>query len=486
MYRARRTAAWLLSLLIACARNVTVVSATPVARGTWSIAAVLRHQRRAPAEPRLAIRTVTGAPTSVAANAEAMASPAAAEAATPPACANAIQCENELLGVGPAVWDLPGKDAGDLSIQGFATDISVNRGQQIDFKIKTDATDYRLDIYRLGYYSGLGARQIDSISKHLSTPQVQPDCDTDVGTGLVDCGTWSVSASWFVAATAVSGIYLVKLVRTDTNGASHMIFVVRDDDGHSDLLFQTSDTTWQAYNQYGGNTLYTGSSAGRAYKVSYNRPFLDRSDADGGRQSWPLHAEYPMVRWLEANGYDVSYTTGVDTDRRGAEMLEHKVFMSVGHDEYWSAAQRANVEAARDNLTTPVNLAFFSGNAMFWKTRWEDSPHPTPAVNPTAPTPYRTLVCYKETHANAKIDLDHEWTGTWRDVRPINPEGPHPENAVSGTIFMVNGERTDSIMVPAEFASARFWRHTSIATLLGDQVAVLPPGTLGYEWDEDL
>ena len=107
-----------------------------------------------------------------------------------------------------------------------------------------------------------------------------------------------------------------------------------------------------------------------------------------------FNAEYPMVRWLEANGYDVSYTTGVDTDRRGAELLEHKVFLSVGHDEYWSGGQRANVEAARG---AGVNLAFFSGNEVFWKTRWETS---IDGSN----TPNRTLVSYKETHADAKID----------------------------------------------------------------------------------
>ena len=133
----------------------------------------------------------------------------------------------------------------------------------------------------------------------------------------------------------------------------------------SDLLFQTSDTTWQAYNHYGGNSLYAGSPAGRAYKVCYNRPFTTRGDAG---EDWVFNTEYPMVRWLERNGYDVSYSTGVDTDRLGAELLEHKAFLSVGHDEYWSGAQRANVEAARD---AGVNLAFFSGNEVFWKTRWE-------------------------------------------------------------------------------------------------------------------
>ena len=77
-----------------------------------------------------------------------------------------------------------------------------------------------------------------------------------------------------------------------------------------------------------------------------------------------------MIRWIEANGYDVSYTSNVDTASRGPELLEHKIFMSSGHDEYWSNDMRNNVEGARDNA---VNLIFFSGNEVFWKTRWENS-----------------------------------------------------------------------------------------------------------------
>src|SRR5262249_37684156 len=147
----------------------------------------------------------------------------------------------------------------------------------------------------------------------------------------------------------------------------HIAFIVRDDSGGSDPLFQTSATTWQAYNSYGGNSLYEGAPAGRAYKERYKRALHTRGHPPFPN-SWLFDSEYPMAGWLEANGYNVSYITGVDADRRGAEILKHKVFLSVGHDEYWSAAQRANVEAARD---AGVHLAFFSGNIMFWKTRWE-------------------------------------------------------------------------------------------------------------------
>jgi hypothetical protein len=274
--------------------------------------------------------------------------------------ANEIVAENCKPGNPASEWDISG--SGDSSIQGFATDISVDQGQTVRFKVKTTANNYRIDIYRMGYYGGSGARKV--VTLQVSQAQTQPNCLTNIaaGTGLIDCGNWAESASWAVPADAVSGIYFAKLVRTDTGGASHIVFIVRDDDGNSNLLFQTSDTTWQAYNEYGGNSLYVGgpgTNPGRAYKVSYNRPFITRAHDAG--EDFVFNSEYPMVRWLEANGYDVSYFTGVDSDRLGAEIKEHKVFLSVGHDEYWSSGQRANVEAARNDTVNPVHLAFFSG-----------------------------------------------------------------------------------------------------------------------------
>ncbi|MFJ2029971.1 DUF4082 domain-containing protein [Streptosporangium sp. NPDC087985] len=382
-----------------------------------------------------------------------------------------ICLENSLPGSPPSEWDIPG--AGSSHINGYAAQISVNKGEVVQFKVNTSVTAYRMDIYRIGYYGGMGARKITTIRPSVSLPQIQPACLSDAATGLVDCGNWSVSASWAVPSDAVSGVYIANMIREDgVSGASQLIFIVRDDAGNSDLLFQTSDATWQAYNTYGGNSLYVGSPAGRAFKVSYNRPVITRA---GWPETYFYDSEYPMVRWLEANSYNVSYTSSVDTVIRGSELLKHKVFLTVGHAEYWSKEMRDNVENARNN---GVNIAFFSGNDIFWKTRWENS------IDGTN-TSHRTLVCYKETLANAKIDPNTQWTGTWRDPRFSPPsDGGRPENAVTGTLFRVNGNVSDSIAVPAAYGSMRFWRNTSVASLQPGQTAVFPAGTLGYEWNE--
>ena len=382
-----------------------------------------------------------------------------------------IACENSKPGTPQSTWDISG--SGDSTIQGFATDISVNVGGTVNFKIKTNASAYTIDIYRTGWYGGDGARLIASILPSATLPQTQPACLTDSTTLLYDCGNWAVSASWAVPSNAVSGVYIADLTRTDTGGMSQIIFIVRNDASHSAILLQTSDTTWQAYNTYGGSSLYPGPN-GQGKKVSYNRPFITRG-GPGGRDFY-FGEEYPLVRFLERNGYDVSYTTGVDTDRRGNLITNHKVFISSGHDEYWSGQQRANVEAAR---AAGVNLVFMSGNEIYWKTRWETS-------TDGSGTPYRTLVTYKETQANAKIDPSPEWTGTWRDPRFSPPsDGGRPENALSGTAYMSNTGGF-AIQVPAAEGKMRLWRNTSVATLPTGGVATLAPETLGYEFDEDL
>ena len=113
--------------------------------------------------------------------------------------------------------------------------------------------------------------------------------------------------------------------------ASHVFFVVRDDSHCSEVLVQTMDTTWQTYNCWGTTNTYgiacdnpdihAGSptppiTGRRAYKASYNRPFATRAYR---ASNMPFNSEYPLVRWLERNGYDVSYWSGVDADRTGGE-----------------------------------------------------------------------------------------------------------------------------------------------------------------------
>ena len=405
---------------------------------------------------------------------------------------NAIVTENLNAGVPASQWDIPlnsNGTFGDKTIQGFGTDISVNVGGTINFKITvTSGTNktFGIKIYRIGYYQGNGARQIADLGTAFAGI-TQNACSFDNVTGLTDCGNWTTSASWTVPSTAVSGLYIAKLTRSAAGGggSSHIAFIVRNDASTSPLLFKTSDATWQAYNPYGGYSLYVGAGMpfNHGNKVSYNRPYLTRDGGGGGAASedFFMNAEYPMIRFLERNGFDISYTTDVDMARSTSNpVTNHKVFLSVGHDEYWSKEERNTVEAAR---AAGKNLAFFSGNEVYWKTRWENS------VDGTN-TPFRTMICYKEgtlptigeNACGGKCDPTTEWTGLWRDGCSF-PSGNacKPENALTGEISWDG--TTGTIKVPDTYKNLRFWRNTSVATLAAGQTATMTPGTLGYEWD---
>jgi VCBS repeat-containing protein len=417
---------------------------------------------------------------------------------------NPIVLENQKPGTPRNIWDAPASN----QIEGFASQFSVDNGSAVSFKINLNVgqgatAPYRIEIYRLGYYGGDGATLVTTLNGLTGTAQPNPITDSR---GLVDAGNWSVSASWTTPADAVSGVYLAKLVRTDNGATNQIPFIVRDDGGTSDILLQTSDTTWQAYNGWGGRngqvgpSLYGGfdqpaniapdqnpSGQDRAFAVSYNRPFITR-DGGGtyaGGQDYLFGADYAAISFLEKNGYSVSYISGMDTDRLGASYLtSHKAFISVGHDEYWSGPQRANVEAARD---AGVNLLFWSGNEVYWKTRWESS-----IVDGVE---YRTLVCYKETKFNyslnagpqdyPNVDPSNEWTGTWRDLRFVgnpNAVGARPENALTGQLFGPDGtgEFGGALDIPAAYAGLRVWRNTGVGPSGALDIA---HGILGYEWD---
>ena len=209
---------------------------------------------------------------------------------------NKIVTENENAGTPESVWAIHGSfdNEGDPQIEGFATQISTNAGQTVSFKIDTASNGYTINIYRLGYYGGNGARLITSI--HHSGADNQPDPLFNAATNTVDAGNWSVTDSWAIPSTAVSGVYVAKLT-TDSGNFQNMIpFIVRNDGTASDILFQTSDTTWEAYNPWGEYNLYqgpSGSNDDRAYAVSYNRPIaMNSTDNLAGPQDFLFGEEF--------------------------------------------------------------------------------------------------------------------------------------------------------------------------------------------------
>ncbi|MEU4653983.1 DUF4082 domain-containing protein [Streptomyces sp. NPDC023723] len=404
----------------------------------------------------------------------------AAQAAADPCGtgSNPIVCENSKAGSPKSDW-FASNSYGD--IQGFTTKESVQAGDTVQFKIQSPVP-YHVEIYRLGWYGGDGARLMSTeAQKAVTYPgnyTTAPAACTTRNTGLVDCGNWPVNVTWTVPADAVSGLYIANLAQADGDGLMPYPFVVRDDDSTSDIVVQTSDQTWQAYNDYGGQDLYGGAGPapdGRAYEVSYNRPL------DIGGDNGIYGSEFMMLAWLERNGYDVSYLSGVDVSVNGATLLKkHQVYMSSGHDEYWTQSQYTNVLNARK---AGVQQAFFSGNEVFWQTRL------APSIDGTG-TADRTLVCYKMTKMaqnNGIADPSGTWTGTWMDPASTQyGQDYQPPNILTGSMFTVNGYRADAITVPGSYGRNRIWRNTSVANLTASQTATFPTGTLGYEWDSDI
>src|ERR1035437_947480 len=389
---------------------------------------------------------------------------------------NAIVLENEKPGTPEDVWQVaPGADS--TLIQGFTTAISTNLGGEVDFKInnQTSNANYHIDIYRLGYYGGGGATLVTSIQHQGTTAIAQPAALTDPATGLVDAGNWQVTDSWSVPTTATSGVYVANVI--DGAEVFQIPFVVRNDSSTSDIVFQTSDETWQAYNGWGGANLYGGNGpapTGAAYAVSYNRPITtqDGSGTGSGPQDTVFGAEYAAIQWMEENGYDVSYIAGLDTATNGSLLLNHKIFMDAGHDEYWTDSQVANVVAAKN---AGVNLTFLSGNEIFWQTQFDPSISGDGAAG-------RTLVTYKDSHFQTLVNPTGSGTGTFE--APVSWGGANtPSNALTGTVFQVDQTTLGTITIPYDLTQLRFWRNTSVASTAPGQTASLEPGLLGYEWD---
>jgi hypothetical protein len=394
---------------------------------------------------------------------------------------NGTVSENERPGTSDWKLDRP---ATAREIEGYASATSVNRGETIDLFINTRAPHYTLEVFRMGWYQGLGARRVAGPVKVSGTEQPMPD--TDPATGLADCA-W---VNPFVLATATpndpdgwhSGVFLARLTAGDSGAQSYILFVVRDDHRHADLLVQLSVTTYQAYNPWGGKSLYKWGSSGRerAAKVSFNRPYAANAQNPaaavgmGAGEFLTNLQPHPdvykvsnagwdcnMVRWLEREGFDLAYGTNLDTHARPALLLNCRAWLSIGHDEYWSWEMRRHVEAARD---AGVNLGFFSANSAYWQVRFEPS-----AASGTAD---RVMVCHKKASRDPavadRIDASHA-TDKWRSAAV-----DQPEDALIGVMYA--GDPVDADIV---IEAADHWVFDGTGLEPGSVL----PGLLGYEVD---
>ncbi|BAZ42139.1 Ig domain protein group 1 domain protein [Calothrix sp. NIES-4101] len=369
---------------------------------------------------------------------------------------NPIIIEN--IKPGTKDWQLT-NPARNREIEGYASLTSVNRGDKIKLFVNTKDPGYTIEMYRMGWYQGQGGRQIAPAVFRKSVKQPLPIVDQ--ATGLIECN-WldpyvlEIPSNYQDSSQWASGFYLAKLTASKSGKQSYIVFIVRDDSRPSDILFQSSVTTYQAYNNWGTMSLYRWNSKGKqASKVSFNRPYAISPNRDAvygvgagefltnfqpKRRTSSAGWEYNMVRWLEKNGYDVTYSTNIDTHENYLEpisgkniLLLHKAFLSVGHDEYWSWQMRNNVEAARD---AGISLGFFSANTCYWQIRLEPS-RITGDIN-------RTIVSYKEGEAldpfarDRNLSNDYLITTLWRR-KPVN----RPEDALIGVMydtFQVNAD----------------------------------------------
>jgi hypothetical protein len=340
-------------------------------------------------------------------------------AATAAAQTNPIVVENQQTGT--AAWQIPwgraGTDTGG-QIKGYASATSVNKGNNITFYVTTNpAQAYSIDVYRIGWYQGLGGRLMQHIGPLSGSPQ--PACPTDSTTGMIEC-RWAPAITLATQTTWTSGVYLALLTNAQ-NYQNYIMFVVRDDSRVAPLLYQQPVTTYQAYNDYPydnatGKSLYdfnsygaTTVSGGRAAaKVSFDRPYM----GDGTARDWGnsvLLWEVAFIRWMEKSGYDVTYSTDLDTHTDGSRLLSYRGFVTVGHDEYWSKPMYDAVVSARD---AGVNLAFFSANTAYTQVRFESS---------SSGVPNRVMVCYRNATLDPIADPTLK-TVNWRDPSLNRPE----------------------------------------------------------------
>ncbi|GCE17397.1 N,N-dimethylformamidase beta subunit family domain-containing protein [Dictyobacter kobayashii] len=393
---------------------------------------------------------------------------------------NAITRENALTGT--TSWKIPSGYESSTQIQGYVGATSVKPGKKLIFYVSTQIpqTSYRIDIFRLGWYSGLGGRLMTSIPNLSGQAQGYYD---SVGAHLVNCATctiatdsglvethWKPSYTLQVPKDWTTGIYLAKF--TDANNKqSYAPFDVLGSTS-SQYIAVTPDTTYAAYNDWGGSSLYGADDvfqgttvAKRAVKVSLDKPY----DVENG-SSQVLVFIAQTVHWIEQHGYDVSYASDLDVQANTHLLDKHKAYISLGHDEYWTKSMRATVENAHNK---GIGLAFMGANAIYWQMRFEPD---------SAGVANRTIVSYKVQTSNQDLTRDPMYgkdnsvvTSMWRD-----PVVNRPENALVGILFsnLTHDQNGFPWRVAPQAASLPLLKGTDLQP--NQEYGC---GVVGYEWD---
>lgn len=336
-------------------------------------------------------------------------------------------------------------------VTGYSSAVSAAPGETIQLFVNVDhAQNVRWDLYRVGYYGGLGARMVAQGGPHPVS--VQPECPIAADTGLIECD-WASAFEVTIDPEWVSGYYFFELINDEGFGF-RVPLIVREGKRRARALAQASVNTWQAYNPWGGINLYgndrtDGVHEGRASRVSFDRPYETQNC---------LPPFLDLVRFLEQRGYDISYTTNVDIDADPSVLTGRKLFMTLAHDEYWTVAERDALEGARDQ---GVSLGFLSANTGYWRVRLEPS---------SRGIPRRIVTCYK---SYGRDPVKNSPVTT--DMFQNNPY-PRPENALIGVAYKTWSKVPG---VPYIVTNPAHWVYEGTGVKAFDALNTV----VGSEWD---
>ena len=255
-------------------------------------------------------------------------------------------------------------DPHPLFIEGYAGRVSCKPGEELSLHVSTTAPKFTVEIARLGAQREVVFTKADVAGRESPIPENA----SSHGCGWPALLTMPVPKDW------KSGYYEVTLKAEDRGGKyvqrgrrdveSTCFFIVRaaTPGANSKTLIQLSTNTYNAYNNWGGFSLYAynGRAAIQGHRVSFHRPPASQFP------SWEL----PLVAWAEANGYSFDYAANSDLEFHPEDLAAYKLVLSVGHDEYWSTPMRDHLEAF---IAKGGNVAFFSGNTCCWQVRSEDA-----------------------------------------------------------------------------------------------------------------